>query len=72
MKQRTQTQMKQRTKTKNEAKTKTNNEAKKIKIDNNYIEKSPVLLSQYWKNGQFNKTFFFEGANNIFADFRYS
>ena len=55
--------------------TKTNNEVKKIKIDNNYIEKSPVLISQYWKNGQFDSTiifFFFEGTNNIFADFRCS
>ena len=55
--------------------TKTNNEVKKIKIDNNYKEKSPVLLSQYWKNGQFTSTIinlYFEGRNNIFADFRCS
>ena len=39
--------------------TKTNNEAKKIKIDNNYIEKIPVLISQYWKNGQFDSTIIF-------------
>ena len=35
------------------------------------IEKSPILLSQYWKNEWFDGTIiisYFGGSNNIFAD----
>ena len=35
------------------------------------IEKSPILLSQYWKNGSFDGTIlisYFGGSNNIYAD----
>ena len=36
-------------------------------------EKSPILLSQYWKNEWLDGTIiisYFGGSNNIFADFR--
>ena len=35
------------------------------------IEKSPILLSQYWKNEWLDGTIiisYFDGSNNIFAD----
>ena len=35
-------------------------------------EKSPILLSQYWKNGWLDVTIvisYFGGSNNIFADY---
>ena len=37
------------------------------------IEKSPILLSQYWRNEWFNDTIIISycaGSNNIFADCR--
>ena len=35
------------------------------------IEKSPILLSQYWKNESLDSNIiisYFDGGNNIFAD----
>ena len=44
-----------------------------IKVDlQGAIEKSPILLSQYWKNKLFNGSIiisYFVGSNNIFADY---
>ena len=37
------------------------------------IEKSPILLSQYWKNGWLNGNIiisYFGGSNNIFVDYK--
>ena len=39
------------------------------------IDKSPILLSQYWKNECLNGTIiiaYFGGINNIFADYTFS
>ena len=36
------------------------------------IEKSPILLSQYWKNEWLNGNIIIGGSNNIFADCMYT